>query len=111
MYVYLNVYHVCVDDCFWCVALTAEHLDVPLTSSLTILPVGDVNGDGYDDMLLGTPTVYANSGQSYLMYGAASYSANIHLDALTSAQGMKFVDATNPNAYSGFSVSYAGMSW
>lgn len=70
-------------------------------------PAGDVNGDGYDDVLLGAPSTDSNSGETYLIYGGSSLS-NIHLNDLSMSQGVSFLDTTNKNYQSGYSVAFAG---
>ena len=52
---------------------------------------GDVNGDGYDDVIVGSP--HGNNGRpaagsSYVIYGAATQ-ANVDLAALSDAQGFR----------------------
>jgi len=39
-------------------------------AGFSVTSAGDFNGDGYDDMVVGTPfTYYANPGKTYLVYG------------------------------------------
>ena len=57
-----------------------EGIDVYAGASVDI--VGDVNGDGYDDILIGAPrdkkSAY-NSGQTYLVFGGGSFSMDTSL--------------------------------
>ena len=73
---------------------------------------GDVNGDGFDDLLIGAYTAdglnnnTSNAGDGYLIYGAASLPSSINLASLGSA-GVTFygVDYSDLN---GVSVGSAG---
>jgi hypothetical protein len=75
---------------------------------------GDVNGDGFDDLIIGAPWADAAgnakpySGESYVIFGTdAGFGASVDLAALTPSQGFIIYGA---DAYdqSGFSVSSAG---
>ena len=52
---------------------------------------GDVNGDGYDDILIGAdnadPNGITNAGQSYIVYGRSSFGASFQLSSLLAAGG------------------------
>ena len=52
---------------------------------------GDVNGDGYDDILIGAgeadPNGITNAGQSYIVYGRSSFGASLELASLLAANG------------------------
>ena len=64
---------------------------------------GDVNGDGFADLLIGAPA----AGLSYVVFGKASgFSANIDLSSLNGANGFKIVGV--PGDGSGWSVASAG---
>ncbi|WGM40240.1 FG-GAP-like repeat-containing protein [Caulobacter sp. NIBR1757] len=72
---------------------------------------GDVNGDGFDDLILGSP--YADVGGSstgtvYVVYGSASgIPASINLATMTADQGFKIVGPAN-NAIIGKNVAGIG---
>ncbi len=73
---------------------------------------GDVNGDGYDDMIIGAP--YAdpggktNAGISYVVYGSRNRSAgSFNLSGLNGTNGFAII-GENSGDHSGWSVSGAG---
>ena len=58
-------------------------------AGVSVAGVGDVNGDGFDDVLVGSPRANSNSltatGRVYLVYGGPSLPATIDLATLGSA--------------------------
>lgn len=73
---------------------------------------GDVNGDGIDDLIIGTPFAYANgnfrAGQSYVVFGQEEeFEANLNLTGLNGSNGF-IIDGINEGDNSGRSVSEAG---
>lgn len=80
-------------------------------SGYSVASAGDINGDGFDDVIIGAP--YAdpsggNSGQSYVVFGAAGgWGATVALSSLNGTTGFLF-DGGNGNDYSGLAVSSAG---
>ncbi len=69
---------------------------------------GDVNGDGYDDLIIGDPEANDTSGYSYLVYGSPSLPSSIDLSTLATL-GMHGVILSGPSfSESGTSVSGAG---
>ena len=72
---------------------------------------GDVNNDGYDDIIIGAygadPSSRIEAGQSYVIYGSATNPGTIDLSiALSSTQGFTILGAAYDQ--SGWSVASAG---
>ena len=80
-------------------------------SGISVSSAGDVNGDGYDDVIIGAPGADPNgfsSGSSYVVFGKASgFSASIEFSALDGGNGFR-LDGGRRADYSGASVSSAG---
>ncbi|MDB2437667.1 hypothetical protein N9W89_03045 [Hellea sp.] len=72
---------------------------------------GDVNGDGFDDILIGAAIAEPNgqgSGESYVVFGRASgFAASLELSSLDGSNGF-VINGINQNDNSGVSVSSAG---
>ena len=69
---------------------------------------GDINGDGYDDLVVGAPSGSAGLGAAYVVFGKASgFAATLSLAALTGANGFKLAGAAAGDL-AGRSVSRAG---
>jgi hypothetical protein len=71
---------------------------------------GDINGDGFDDLIVGAP--YGSkggqySGQAYVIFGKESGFAAIDLGDLASDEGF-LIQGDQAGDYAGFSVSAAG---
>ncbi|RKF14242.1 hypothetical protein D6851_17340, partial [Altericroceibacterium spongiae] len=79
---------------------------------LSVSSAGDVNGDGYDDLIVGA---YANDdggsddeGAAYVIFGKASGFGTVDLGSgLSASDGFKIMGAVS-NDYLGYSVSSAG---
>ena len=67
---------------------------------------GDVNGDGFDDIIVGVP-YGSDAGQAYVIFGKASGFGTIDLSNLVSGAGFVIQGAVAGD-YAGFSVSSAG---
>ncbi len=77
-------------------------------SGQSLSAVGDINGDGYADLLIGAYN-YPGAGRSYVVFGGpgVGQSGGLLLSSLNGANGFK-LDGENNNDYSGYSVSAAG---
>ena len=74
----------------------------------SVSAAGDVNGDGFDDVLVGAPYALNNVGQAYVIYGKnGGFNANVDLGTLNAADGV-LLAASGFLSRTGFSVSDAG---
>src|SRR4028119_544690 len=81
-------------------------------SGLSVSSAGDVNGDGFDDLIIGAiiadPNGISAAGQSYVVFGSNSgFGAGLDLSALNGSNGLA-VNGMRAFDYSGWSVSSAG---
>jgi Ca2+-binding RTX toxin-like protein len=79
-------------------------------SGRSVSSAGDVNGDGYDDLIVGANGADPNgsaSGASYVVFGKANNTA-VNLSAIASGIGGFVINGAAVNDYSGRSVSSAG---
>jgi Ca2+-binding RTX toxin-like protein len=82
-------------------------------SGFSVSSAGDINGDGFADLIVGAPGVSLNgsgSGASYVVFGKASgFTANLNLSTLTGSNGFRIVGAPASDGQSiGYSVASAG---
>ncbi|MBK9663864.1 MAG: FG-GAP repeat protein [Nitrosomonas sp.] len=86
-------------------------LDGGSVYDLSVSSAGDVNGDGFDDVVIGVPDVDPNgerSGSSYVVFGKTSgFDATMDLSSLDGANGFR-LDGVAKRDDSGRSVSSAG---
>ena len=82
------------------------------TASASVSGAGDINGDGFDDLIIGAPGANPNgnrSGASYVVFGGAyvGYSGSIDLSTLDGTNGF-VINGSTAFDQTGFSVSGAG---
>ncbi|MBI2254448.1 MAG: FG-GAP repeat protein [Proteobacteria bacterium] len=81
------------------------------SGGFAVAKAGDVNGDGFDDIILGDASARQPgrhySGESYVIYGNDTGHADIDLSNLLSSQGFRISGAVEYD-FSGQSVSSAG---
>jgi len=87
-------------------------LDGVTTNALTgqaVASAGDVNGDGYDDLIIGSSGGSPNgSGAAYVLFGRSGvFSASVNLSSLTGPNGFR-LDGSTTGDQAGFAVSSAG---
>src|SRR4028119_2109344 len=84
--------------------------DADLSGS-SVSSAGDVNGDGFDDLIIGAKYADGNgisSGQSYVVFGSNSgFAASFNLSALNGSNGFA-INGIAAYDRSGYSVSSAG---
>src|ERR671933_272579 len=81
-------------------------------SGYSVSSAGDVNGDGFDDLIIGAPGASRNgiilAGQSYVVFGSNSgFGAGLDLSALNGSNGFA-INGIAARDISGLSVSSAG---
>jgi hypothetical protein len=89
-------------------------IDAGDTSGLSVSSAGDVNGDGFDDVIVGAPGAESaggadQEGESYVVFGKASWvgSPSLDLATLDGINGFRLIGLDADDG-SGFSVSSAG---
>ena len=96
--------------------LTILGLAAEDVAGAAVSDAGDVNGDGYADILIGAPnrfgTASSDGGSAYLIYGSKTGFGTIDLTLFEDAEssndpGIK-ISSSNPVDYLGWSVSKAG---
>ncbi|MBF0142235.1 MAG: FG-GAP repeat protein, partial [Magnetococcales bacterium] len=79
-------------------------------SGYSVSGAGDINGDGFDDLLIGAPyadTGGGNSGASYVLFGQATWTVSVDLASLDGTAGFR-LDGILAGDQSGNSVAGAG---
>ena len=77
-------------------------------SGFSVASAGDVNGDGFDDVIVGAFMANAFTGQTYVVFGQdGGFSADLDLDSLDGTNGFR-LNGINDGDFSGFSVASAG---
>ena len=92
---------------------TLNGIDADDQSGVSVSSAGDVNGDGYDDLIIGANRADPNgdtSGETYVVYGGASAPGTggmLDLSALDGSNGF-ILNGIDAGDFSGISVSSAG---
>jgi hypothetical protein len=81
-------------------------------SGTSVSSPGDINGDGFDDLIIGAnradPNGITDAGQSYVVFGSNSgFNASLNLSTLNGSNGFA-INGIAANDQSGYSVSSAG---
>ncbi|MCT4635319.1 MAG: integrin alpha [Rickettsiales bacterium] len=72
----------------------------------TLSAAGDVNGDGYDDIIIGVPSSSSGDGKAYVVFGKASGFSDVNVNALSSTERFTIYGAQDSRC--GSSVGPAG---
>ncbi|MBC7985230.1 MAG: FG-GAP repeat protein [Sphingomonadaceae bacterium] len=89
-----------------------DGIDIDDESGFAVEGAGDINGDGFDDLVIGAPNADSGggniAGESYVVFGRASgFAASFDLAALDGSNGFR-LEGIDPYDRSGFSVDGAG---
>ncbi|MHC5731554.1 MAG: integrin alpha, partial [Nostoc sp.] len=81
-------------------------------SGSSVSSAGDINGDGFDDLIIGAESADRNgrynAGQSYVVFGSNSgFGASFNLSSLNGSNGF-VINGIDSGDRSGISVSSAG---
>ena len=86
-------------------------IDPSDASGRSVSGAGDVNNDGFDDVIIGAwladPNGNFSAGESYIVFGGSAFNASFDLTSLDGSNGIKLNGIDNGDA-SGLSVSGAG---
>jgi hypothetical protein len=81
-------------------------------STLKVAGGGDINGDGFDDLVIGAPNysgLGANRGRIYVIFGKTSgWDTAITLDSLNGSNGGFYIDGINDNSLTGQGIAMGG---
>ena len=76
-------------------------------AGFSVSSAGDVNGDGFDDVIVGAPLGAAYYGAAYILFGDANGISDTDLGALAPTDGFRIV-GNSSLSFTGCSVSSAG---
>ena len=88
-----------------------DGIDADDQSGYSVSSAGDVNGDGFDDLIIGAHRGDAggsDSGESYVVFGkSGGFASALDLSSLNGSNGFR-LDGIDADDQSGWSVSSAG---
>lgn len=107
-----NISQVNLNDLNGTIGFTLVGADAGDGSGFSVSSAGDVNGDGFDDIIIGAPAAESgggtsNQGESYLVFGKGAWTGTPVMD-LASLNGLNGVRLIGLEGRSGTSVSSAG---
>ena len=80
-------------------------------SGRSVSNAGDINGDGFDDLIIGAflaqPNGNIDAGETYVVFGSSSFEDTLNLSSLDGSNGF-VINGIDEFDNSGFSVSNAG---
>jgi len=80
-------------------------------SGAAVRSAGDVNGDGWDDVIIGAPFANAGSGEAYVVFGrAGGFPTLIDLASLDGTNGFRLEGSSSSAVLAGYSVSSANVN-
>ncbi|MCP4306824.1 MAG: hypothetical protein GY788_18500 [bacterium] len=80
-------------------------------AGLSVSSAGDVNGDGYDDLIIGVRDNNSggdSAGAAFVVFGSANSLTNVHLSDVAAGIGGFKITGEAEEDYAGVSVSFAG---
>jgi hypothetical protein len=92
---------------FFCMTLVSFSDDSHVFTRFTVAGAGDVNNDGFADILIASPYADQKTGIVYVVYGSSTLSG-FNLGAMTTSQGYRVYGA-NVNERAGYAMNSAGM--
>ena len=84
-------------------------IDTGDKSGSQVSSIGDVNGDGYDDIIIGAYSADNKNGESYVVFGKANgYATSFNLSSLNGTNGFKLTGISDGDNWSAHSINNAG---